>query len=173
MKKLNDLSKTIEGFYTLLKGTKGIKKRQLSISKDIYEVFGYGSTDDLEAYISNHIIDAAPKQKLSGKFGIQVQLDRSKFYGGFWEVFSMNNDTGAVIGSGSYVSLIDKSGELHGVSDENLANQDMEAVSVSAETNEFIENYEARMKDFQNLVGVLTGKIDGRLGYHGREAKSK
>lgn len=170
---MNDISKTIDGFYALLQETKGIKKRELRIREDIFEKFGYGSINDLEAYISEHMGDAAPEAERRGKFGVQVPLDRTKFYGGFWEKFSMNNNTGRVIGHGINVSLIDEDGKEYLVSDENLANGRMNAVGVSADTFSFIENYGARMNDFQQLVGVLTGKVDGRLGYHGREARSR
>lgn len=166
---MTDISKTIDGFYALLKETEGIQKRELCIDK-----FSPGSIYVLKVYISRHIGDAAPKAERRGEFGVQVPLDRSRFYGGFFEKFSMNNDTGSVIGHGINVSLIDEDGKGNFlITDENLANHRMRAVGVSADVWCFLENYEARMNDFQQLVDVLTGKVDGRLGYDGREARSR
>ena len=70
--------------------------------------------------------------------------------------------------NGINVLLIDEDGKEYSVSDENLANGRMQTVCVSADVFSFIENYGARMNDLQQLVGVLTGKVDGRLGYSGR-----
>ena len=132
---MNDISDTIEGFYTLLKETRGIVKRELRYAELI---FGEQGTEDLFDYISDHLLDAVPEAEKSGRFSVQVPLDRSKFYGGFWAKFSMNKDTGRVINYGIDVSLIDEEGIIFSVSDESLENQRMRSVLVSADTHIFI-----------------------------------
>ena len=86
---MDDLSDTIEGFYTLLKETRGIEERELDIRKDIFD--NSGTIDDLGAYISEHIGDAAPGAEIYGLYSVQVPLDPSRFDGSGSSKFLLNN----------------------------------------------------------------------------------
>jgi hypothetical protein len=206
---MNDISKTIEGYYTLLRELTGVEKRELDIQKDIPHKFlsstGEGDyqlasevSGPLEDYISKHMADVSANAKSIDQFAVKVPLDKTKFCDFFensvfysnedgtsglrvrnpfenekghtWTSFLLNADTG-YIGGGINVALYDGKGDWSNISEESLANPEFNAVRVSAWTPCFISNYEARMEELQQAIGILTGEVEGIFAYYSQLVK--